>query len=51
VPKRYFFRREIVAQAVAQHLEDYVSMQNPRDNMVYVVSLSIQPINEGAAYS
>jgi hypothetical protein len=36
---------------LGQHLEDYVSMQNPRDNLVYVVSLSAQPIKEGDDYT
>lgn len=33
------------------HIKEYVSMQNPRDNMVFVVSLSSEPINEGDSYS
>jgi hypothetical protein len=36
---------------LSQHLEDYVSMQNPRDNLVYVVSLSAQPIKKGDDYT
>lgn len=36
---------------LSQHLAEYVSMQNPRDNQVYVVALSAQPINEGDEYS
>jgi hypothetical protein len=45
------FEEKLWLRQFTQHLEDYVSMQNPRDNMVYVVSLSSQPINEGAGYS
>jgi hypothetical protein len=34
-----------------RHLEGYVSMQNPRDNLVYVVSLSDDPIKDGNPYT
>ena len=34
-----------------RHLEDFVSMQDPRDNMVYVVSLSARPIHDGNPYT
>lgn len=33
------------------HLQEYVSMQNPRDNMVYVVSLSLEAVRPGSSYS
>lgn len=36
---------------LAQHLQAYVSMQNPRDNTVFVVVLSSDPIREGDRYS
>lgn len=45
------FEEKFWLRQFAKHLEDYVSMQNPRDNMVYVVSLSTHSINEGARYS
>lgn len=45
------FEEKLWLRQFAKHLEDYVSMQNLRDNMVYVVSLSRQPINEGVDHS
>lgn len=33
------------------HLQEYAVMQNPRDNMVYVVSLSSKPISDSTAYT
>jgi hypothetical protein len=36
---------------LGNHIKEYVSMQNPRDNMVFVVSLSSKPIKEGDSYS
>jgi hypothetical protein len=33
------------------HLQEFVSMQNPRDNLVFVVSLSPRPIRKGDSYS
>lgn len=36
---------------LAQHLQAYVSMQNPRDNMVFVVVLSSEAIRDGETYS
>ena len=34
-----------------KHLERYVAMQNPRDNSVFVVVLSQDPIREGSGYT
>ena len=45
------FEERLWLRHLSLHLEDYMSMQNPRDNMVYVVSLSADPIVAGANYS
>lgn len=45
------FEEKLWLRQLSQHLEGYVSMQNPRDNLVYVVSLSAAPIDAGAGYS
>lgn len=45
------FKEKLWLRHLSRHLEDYVSMQNPRDNLVYVVSLSTKPIREGDNYT
>lgn len=45
------YEEKLWLRHLSRHLEDYVSMQNPRDNLVYVVSLSAEPIKEGDAYT
>ena len=45
------FEEKLWLRELNKHLEGYVSMQNPQDNLVYVVSLSSQPIREGNSYS
>ena len=41
------FKEKLWLRHLSRHLEDYVSMQNPRDNQVYVVSLATAPIKDG----
>jgi hypothetical protein len=36
---------------LVRHLGGFVSMQNPRDNLVYVVALSREPVKEGDTYT
>lgn len=45
------YEEKLWLRHLSRHLEDYVSMQNPRDNLVYVVSLSAQPIKKGDDYT
>lgn len=45
------FKEKLWLRHLSRHLEDYVSMQNPRDNQVFVVSLSTKPINDGDDYT
>ena len=45
------YEEKLWLRHLGRHLEDYVSMQNPRDNLVYVVSLSAKPIIEGDDYT
>ena len=45
------FEEKLWLRELAQHLKGYVSMQNPRDNQVFVVSLSKNPIKESKQYS
>ncbi len=42
------FEEKLWLREFATHLEDYVSMQNPHDNRVYVVALSSAPMEEGS---
>lgn len=44
------YEEKLWLREFATHLEDYVSMQNPHDNRVYVVALSSEPI-EGGSYT
>lgn len=45
------FEEKLWLREFATHLEDYVSMQNPHDNRVYVVALSSEPIEPGKDYT
>lgn len=45
------FEEKLWLRQFDRHLEDYVSMQNPRDNLVYVVSLSARSTRPGESYS
>lgn len=38
-------------QELSTHLKEYAIMQNPKDNMVYVVSLSSKQISERSSYT
>jgi hypothetical protein len=45
------FEEKLWLRHLSWHLKDYVSMQDPQNNSVYVVSLSAAPINEGNEYT
>ncbi len=45
------FEEKLWLRELKKHIKEYVSMQNPRDNIVFVVSLSSEPIKEGDSYS
>jgi hypothetical protein len=45
------FEEKFWLRELENHIKEYVSMQNPRDNMVFVVSLSSEPIKKDDSYS
>lgn len=45
------FEEKLWLRQMGKHLEDYISMQNPRDNNVFLVSLSRQPVLKDTQYT
>lgn len=45
------FEQRLWLRALDKHLGAYVSMQNPRDNLVLVVVLSAEPIRDSSPYN
>ncbi|MFB3107108.1 MAG: hypothetical protein ACE1ZA_19600, partial [Pseudomonadales bacterium] len=45
------FEQKLWIRELAEHLKEYVSLRNSRDNLVYVVSLSNREIRDGGGYT